>query len=64
MPKYQVVLDDGRKFVVETEGGPPTEEEILSQLGESTAPAAPPSAPQEPPTWQERLAQRPITETV
>lgn len=52
MPKYQVVLSDGRKFQVEADSQP-SEQDILSHLGQSSAPATPPpTSPTTPPrTW-------------
>jgi hypothetical protein len=38
--KYRVKLSDGREFDVETEGGPPSESDILSNLEPKAAPAA------------------------
>jgi hypothetical protein len=40
--KYRVALSDGRTFDVESEGGPPSEADILASLGGDTAPAAMP----------------------
>ena len=40
MPKYLVELTDGRKFEVEADQ-PPTENDLMSYMGESQAPAAP-----------------------
>jgi len=38
--KYRVTLSDGRKFVVATEGGPPSEQDVLGSLsGPSAGPA-------------------------
>lgn len=38
--KYEIELSDGRKFVVETEGGPPSEQDVLASLSSQSAPAA------------------------
>ena len=37
--KYQVELSDGRKFIVEAEGGQPSEADILASLDQSPAEA-------------------------
>lgn len=43
MPKYRIELQDGRVFDVEVEGEePPTEAEIMAQLGAQEAPAEQP----------------------
>jgi hypothetical protein len=42
MPQtYRVKLSDGREFDVATEGGPPSESDILANLDQHTAPSAP-----------------------
>lgn len=50
MPKYQVVLTDGRKFQVDADSQP-SEQDILAQLGQASAPSTPaaPAAPER--TW-------------
>jgi hypothetical protein len=46
--KYEVELSDGRKFIVETEGGPPSEQDVLASLSSQAAPAE--AAPEPAPT--------------
>ena len=43
MPKYRVELEDGRVFEVETDGGPPTPDQVASMVPRGGAPVAPPS---------------------
>lgn len=47
MPQtYRIKLSDGREFDVQTEGGPPSESDVLSGLGGGEQASAPPAGPQ------------------
>ena len=53
MPEtYKVTLSDGRAFNVTTEGGPPSEADVLASLGTDTTPPTAPTPPQTAPATE------------
>ncbi len=55
MPEtYKVTLSDGRAFNVTTEGGPPSEADVLASLGTDTPPPPPRTAPAAEPMRRSR----------